>query len=198
MRNAKRVLIALAFGLGLPLQAAASGGTPMTMGEVLSEAKAVVRGVVVDQFSQWEEYDGNKVIFTYSTLRVENAFFGKLPPMQNVVVRSVGGTVDGYRQVLVDEASFELGEEAVVFLGLEEGWLHLSVIGFHQGKYTVVRTPSGRILGLRQDSGEQLDSAQLEKRPLIPLSRFADDLRRARRGLAQGDTSEVHPLVRVR
>lgn len=198
MRNAKRFLIALAFGLGLPLQAGAMGGTQMTMGEVLAETRAVVRGVVVDQFSQWEENDGNKVIFTYSTLRVENAYFGKLPPMQNVVVRTVGGTVDGYRQVLIDEASFQLGEEAVVFLGLEDGWLHLSVVGFHQGKYTVVRNLTGRILGLRQDSGEQLDASRLEKRPLIPLSRFADDLRRARSGLVHGDNSEIHPLVRVR
>jgi len=95
MRIVQAFLIALAFGLALPRQASATGDSQMTMGEVLSQTRAVVRGVVVDQFSQWEENDGSKIIFTYSTLKVDNGLFGKLPPMENVVVRTVGGDVDG-------------------------------------------------------------------------------------------------------
>jgi hypothetical protein len=198
MRTVQRLSIALAFGLGLPLQASASGGPQMTLSEVLSETKAVVHGTVVDQFSQWEENDGNKIIFTYSTLRVQDGQFGAFGPMQSVVVRTVGGSVDGYNQLLIDEASFALGEEVIVFLGLEDGWLHPSVVGFHQGKYTVSRNAAGRILGLRQDAGAQVEPRQAEKTPLIPLSRFVDDVRRARRGLLDRDTSVVHPLVRIR
>ena len=198
MRIAQRISIALALGLAFTLQASASGVPPMTMAEVLSQTKIVVHGVVVDQFSQWEESDGNKIIYTYSTLRVENGQFGKLGRMPNVVVRTVGGTVDGYQQVLIDEASFQLGEEVITFLGLEDGWAHPSVVGFHQGKYTVNRNLAGRIIGVRQDAGAQVDPAQLEKRPLIPITRFVEDMRRARRGVAAGDTSDVHPLVRIR
>jgi hypothetical protein len=198
MRTVQRLSIALVLGLALPLQASASGGPQMTLGEVLSESKAMVHGVVVDQFSQWEESNGNKIIFTYSTLRVENGQFGKLGRMQNVVVRTVGGSVDGYNQVLIDEASFTPGEEVIVFLGLEDGWLHPSVVGFHQGKYTVSRNASGRILGLRQDAGAQVDRKEVEKTPLIPLSRFVEEVRRARRGSLERDTSDVHPLVRIK
>lgn len=198
MRNAQRIVLSLACGLALTLQAGASGVPRMTMGEMLSDAKAVVHGVVVDQFSQWEEFDGNKVIFTYSVVRVENADFMRLAPTRDVVVRTVGGIVDGYQQVLIDEASFTLGEEVIVFLGLEDGWAYTSVVGFHQGKYTVSRNAAGRIIGVRQGTGQQLEPAKAEQQPLIPLTRFVNDLRRARNGLAQGDLSDVHPLVKVR
>ena len=198
MRNGRRFLIALALGLVLPLQASASGVPEMSLSEVLSQSRAVVHGVVVDQFSQWEESNGNKIIFTYSTLRVQNGHFGKLPAMRDLVVRTVGGSVDGYTQVMIDEATFTMGEEVVVFVGLEDDWLHTSVVGFHQGKYSVARNAAGRMVGLRQDAGQQLEPARLDKRPLIPLSRFVSDLRRARRGVLEGDTSDVHPLVRIK
>ena len=55
-----------------------------------------------------------------------------------------------------------------------------------------------RILGPRQDVGQQLEPAQAEPAPLIPLARFLEDMRRTRRNLAEGDTSDVHPLVPVR
>ena len=198
MRNAQRIVLSLACGLALTLQAGASGVPRMSMAEMLSDSKAVVHGVVVDQFSQWEETDGNKIIFTYSVLRVENADFMRLAPSRDVVVRTVGGTVDGYQQVLIDEAQFTIGEEVIVFLGLEDDWAYTSVVGFHQGKYTVSRNAAGRMIGLRQGTGQQLEPAKAEQQPLIPLTQFVNDLRRARNGLAQGDLSDVHPLVKVR
>ena len=198
MQSNLRGFLALAAGLALSLQASASDVPEKSLAEVLSESRAVVHGRVVDQFSQWEEYGEHKIIFTYSTLRVEHGQFRQLPETSEVVVRTVGGSVEGYTQLLIDEASFTLGEEVIVFLGLEEDWLHLSVSNFRQGKYTVVRGADGRIRGVRQDAGQQTDPAKLDERPLIPLSRFAADLRRARRGLAEGETSDVHPLTPVR
>jgi len=198
MKKLRLVATAVALGFTLAALPGASGVPEMTLGEVLRDSKAVIHGVVVDQFSQWEEGDGNKIIFTYSTLRVQHADFGKFAPARDVVVRTVGGLVDGYRQLLIDEASFTMGEEVVVFLDLEDGWLHPSVVGFHQGKYTVTRDAAGHVQGLRRDAGQQVDSDRQAKQPLIPLARFASDLRRARLGLAQGDTSDVHPLVKIR
>lgn len=197
-RERRNAVCALAIGLALSLPAAASGVPRMSMPEVLNESRAVVHGVVVDQFSQWEEFDGNKVIFTYSTLRVQHGDFLRLAPAKEVVVRTVGGTVDDYTQVLIDEASFKLGEEVVVFLGLEDDWAHLSVVGFHQGKYEVVRDARGRMAGVRQALGAQTEPAPETVRPVIPMTSFAADLKRARTGLMTGDTSDAHPLVRVR
>jgi hypothetical protein len=185
-------------GLALSIPTAASGVPEMSLPEVLKESRAVVHGVVVDQFSQWEEFDGNKIIFTYSTLRVDHADFLRLAPARNVVVRTVGGTVDDYTQVLIDEASFQLGEEVVVFLGLEDDWMHLSVVGFHQGKYEVVRDVRGRMSGLRKARGAQAGDEPAVANPVVPLTRFAADLKRARAGVLAGDTSDVHPLVPVR
>lgn len=197
MRSLIRSGVALGLGLVLALQTSA-GTRQFTLGEILSETKAVVHGVVVDQFSQWEEYDGHKIVFTYSTVRVHGADFRGISPSRHVVVRTVGGKVGDYQQVLVDEASFRLGEEVIVFLGVEDGWLHPSVVGFRQGKYGVTRDDSGRILGVRQDAGQQLEPSLAAPAPLIPLARFLEDLRRTRRNLAEGDTSDVHPLVPVR
>jgi hypothetical protein len=196
MSLVKRGVLPLAIGLVLALQSNATDVPEMSIGQVLSESKALVHGVVVDQFSEWEQYDGHKILFTYSTIRVRHADFMSMQRSRDVVVRTVGGTLDGYTQLLIDEASFKLGEEVVVFLGLEPDWAHFSVTGFRQGKYTVVRDGAGRITGMRPDAGAQVDSKAAEARQVVPLETFASSLRHARK-LGAGDALEIHPLVRT-
>ena len=198
MRSKRRCVLALAVGLALSSQAVASGVPEKSLTETLSESRAVVHGRVIDQFSQWEVVGEHKIIYTYSTIRVAHGEFRNLPEMEDVVVRTVGGIVDEYEQVLIDEASFKLGEEVITFLTLEDGWLHLSVTNFRQGKFTVERAANGRILGVRPDAGAQADPAAAKARTLVPLSSFANDFRRARVALAEGDLSDVHPLIPVR
>jgi len=198
MQNERRWVLALVVGLALSLEAGASGVPEKSLTEILSESRVVVHGRVIDQFSQWEEFDEHKIIYTYSTIHVERGQFGGLPEMRDVVVRTVGGTVDDYTQVLIDEASFTLGEEVIAFLTLEDGWAHLSVTNFRQGKYTVVRDSGGRIRGLLPDAGQQADAAATEQQRLVPFSRFATEFRDARLALSQGDKSGIHPLVPVR
>ena len=191
-------VLSAVIGLALALPGSASGVPAMSVGQAVVESKALVHGVVEDQFSQWEEFDEHRIVFTYSTVRVQHADFKALPRSRDVVVRTVGGTVDGYTQVLIDEASFTLGEEVVVFLDMDTDWAHLVVTGFHQGKYTVVRDGSGRISGFRQDAGAQVDKTAAAQRPVMPLATFAAELRNARRAITAREDVEIHPLTRVR
>jgi len=195
MRKSPFVLAA-ALCAAFSLPAGALDAPKMTLGEVLRDSRAMVHGKVVDQFSQWEEVNGNKIIFTYSAIRVQNADFHLGGGPQDIAVRTVGGSIDGFRQVMIDEASFRVGEEVVVFLALEEGWDHPSVVGLNQGKYEVVRGENGAIRGLRQDPGAHVE--EKEARPLISLARFSADLRQARRALSAGESTVVHPLTPVR
>ena len=196
--RSKRGLLALTAILALPLSAGASDMKEKSLVETLSESRAIVHGRVIDQYSQWERFGGNEIIFTYSTIQVENAQLLKMNARDHVVVRTVGGTVNGYTQLLIDEASFRLGEEVVTFLTLEEDWFHLSVTNFRHGKYSVVRDANGRIEGLRKDPGQQVDPKLRAMQPVIPRQRFAADLRQAFAKLRDGDTSDITPLTPVR
>jgi hypothetical protein len=199
MQSMKEWILASAVG-ALALSAAASASVipPMTLTQVVRASHALVHGVVVDQFSRWEDSEGNRIIFTYTTLRVMHADTAHLPEDATVVVRSVGGVVDGYHQVLVGEVSFHLGEEVVAFLGLVDGWLHPSVVGIHQGKYTVVRGARGNLLGLVRDEGRALDRPAANGQ-LVPIARFAADLRAAKTASPLEDgSSNLHPLTPVR
>jgi len=192
----KRGVFTLAIGLALALQSNATEVPAMSLGQVFSESKAMVHGVVVDQFSEWERYDEHNILFTYSTIRVRHADFRGMTPTRDVVVRTVGGTLDGYTQVLVDEASFKVGEEVVTFLEMDPDWAHFSVVGFRQGKYTVVRDGAGQIRGMRPDAGAQVEGQ--EARPIMPLALFASELHGARRAMKLQEDVQIHPLTPVR
>ena len=197
----RSVFAGLACGLALCSTARASIIPPMSLEQLQAESSWMIHGTVIDQFSQWEEYDGNKIIFTYSTVQVARS--RALVPLgsDQVVLRSVGGTVGDYTQVLLGEVQLELGEEIVAFLTLEEGWAFPSVVGLHQGKLRVQRDATGRVEGFVPDRGQMLDASRAAADTMIPVDVFTASLRGVASGLAWGASAQedqVHPLVRIR
>ena len=77
--------------LAVPLSA--SQFIELPFDQVARESKFIVRGHVVDTWSAWD--DAREVIYTYSTVRVTR-YFGEATGPDTLVVREVGGTVDGY------------------------------------------------------------------------------------------------------
>lgn len=126
---------------------------PMDIPQLYAGASIVVHADVIEQHSQWEDIDGNNLIFTYSTLRVNST--AKRPATSRLMtVRTVGGTVDGISQTLIGEADVGVGEEVVLFMENVQGWTQPGVLGFHNGKFAVSRDAQGAI-SLSRDLGQR-------------------------------------------
>ncbi|HYC62860.1 MAG TPA: hypothetical protein VEK79_25190 [Thermoanaerobaculia bacterium] len=101
---------------------------------VATESKYVVRASVVDTWSAWDA--SQEVIYTYATLRVSR-YFGEVAGPDTLVVREVGGTVDGYTQEAIGFPAIRRGEQVVLFLSEWDDSTDLRIHAYNQGKYLV-------------------------------------------------------------
>jgi hypothetical protein len=93
-----------------------------------------VRGHVVDTFSAWDA--AHETIYTYATVRVQR-YFGEATGPDTLVVREVGGTVDGYTQEAIGFPMIRQNEQVVLFLSQWEDGADYRIHGFNQGKFLV-------------------------------------------------------------
>ncbi len=125
------ISVAVALALLLAVQGTASALVEqLTLDELAAEADSILVGEVTDIVS-YEEGKGN--IYTLVTISVEQLIKGE--SMGEVVVRLLGGEVDGLGLWVEDVPNFQLGERTVVFL--EEAENAFEVYGWYQGKFTV-------------------------------------------------------------
>ena len=119
--------------LALAAPVMASQFVQLPFDQVARESKFVVRGTVESSFSRWD--DAHEVIYTYATVRVSR-YFGAIAGPDTLVIREVGGTVDGYVQEAIGFPMLRNGEEAVFFLAeAEDGAFRIHA--YNQGKYLV-------------------------------------------------------------
>jgi hypothetical protein len=125
-------LIALFIIAALPLSA--SQFIELPFDRVARESALIVRGHVESTWSAWD--DAHEVIFTYATVRVTR-YFGEATGPDTLVVREVGGTVDGYRQEAIGFPELRTGENVVLMLSQWEDGSEMRMHAFNQGKFLV-------------------------------------------------------------
>ncbi|HYR27559.1 MAG TPA: hypothetical protein VEU30_03795 [Thermoanaerobaculia bacterium] len=132
MKRLSLVLVGLAL-LALPLTA--SQFVPVSFDQVARESTFVVRGTVEHTYSKWD--DSGEVIFTYATVRVQR-YFGEATGPDTLIVREVGGTVDGYTQEAIGFPVIRNGENVVFFLApdADAGGTY-RIHAYNQGKFLV-------------------------------------------------------------
>jgi len=130
-------VVLLLVALALPLSA--SQFIDMPFDQVARESALIVRGNVVDTWSAWD--DAHEVIFTYATVRV-NRYFGEATGPDVLLVREVGGTVDGYTQEAIGFPAIRRGENVVLMLSKWENSADYRIHAFNQGKF-LVRSRAG-------------------------------------------------------
>lgn len=109
----------------------------LSLDQLAKNADVIVHGTVDRQTSSWN--DARNRIYTVTEVRVEEALKGDLKRNEVIVVRQLGGTVDGISQVISGNAQLAEAEEVLVFLRADpEKSLHY-VVGMAQGKYAVDR-----------------------------------------------------------
>jgi len=125
------------------LPVAASQFIDMPFDRVAREANLVVRGTIGETWSAWD--DAHEVIFTYATVRV-NRYFGETTGPDTVIIREVGGTVDGYTQEAIGFPVIRRGENVVLMLSRWEDGADYRIHAFNQGKYLVRQRDGGEVL----------------------------------------------------
>lgn len=131
-RRALSLIALLLIVSAMPLSA--SQFIDQSFEQVARDATYVVRGSVIDTWSAWD--DAHEVIYTYATLRVSR-YFGEITGPDTLVVREVGGTVDGYTQEAIGFPAIRRGEQVVLFLSQWDNSADLRIHAFNQGKYLV-------------------------------------------------------------
>jgi len=152
MKRRSLSLMLLVLLSALPL--AASQFIEEPFDQIARESKYVVRAQVIDTYTAWD--DAREVIYTYATIRV-NRYFGEATGPDVLMVREVGGTVDGYTQEAIGFPAIRRGENVVLMLAQWEDSSDLRIHAFNQGKYLVRSTPAGKEI-LVQDPVKQGDA----------------------------------------
>ncbi len=140
MKRFSLVLIGLAL-LAMPLSASQFQQLPFD--QVARESAFVVRGTVEQTWSRWD--DSHEVIFTYATVRVHR-YFGDATGPDTLVVREVGGMVDGYVQEAIGFPAIRAGENVVFFLSPVEEGGEYRIHAYNQGKFLVVNRGGVEVL----------------------------------------------------
>ena len=129
--------------LGLLLAALPAGASTFLhvgRGELTARAEAVVVGDVLEVESFWS--DDGRVILTEARVLVEEALVGEAPSV--VLVRTFGGTVNGFTVEAHGFPTFEKGERLLLFLERDRRapGAH-RVLGYQEGKYRVTSDAAG-------------------------------------------------------
>ena len=129
--------------LVLPGSLLATTVVPMDVETLTRMSTHVVEARAVGSTSQWNPE--HTFIFTYTRFEVRRALKGQ--PPNTIMVRQIGGTVEGITQKVAGVRQWRPGEEAVLFLqpsSIPDG--ALVVTGLMQGNFVMRRTPAGQTL----------------------------------------------------
>lgn len=185
MKRFSLILIGLAL-LAMPLSAAQFQQLPFD--QVARESSFVVRGTVEQTWSRWD--DSHEVIFTYATVRVHR-YFGDATGPDTLVVREVGGMVDGYVQEAIGFPAIRAGENVVFFLSPVEEGGEYRIHAYNQGKFLVVNRGGVEVLiedPFKQGEGRPEKAERgprlnaLDTAPGISIDEFAGMVEAARAG----------------
>jgi hypothetical protein len=155
MRRSLSLITLLLIVSALPLSASQFIEQPFD--QIARESDYIVRGTIENTWSAWD--DAHEVIFTYATVRVSR-YFGETAGPDTLVVREVGGTVDGYTQEAIGFPAIRRGEEVVLMLARWDDGAEYRIHAYNQGKFLVRKQARGDILiedPVKQGEGRATD-----------------------------------------
>jgi hypothetical protein len=116
--------------------ASASTFRPLSLSHLVAQSESVVVATPITMSSHWANLGSTQRIVTDSVLQVDWTMRGPNSNGQTLMVRTLGGTIDGFSQLVYGEVKFEIGKTSLLFLarGVDR---ELHVLGMAQGHYPV-------------------------------------------------------------
>jgi hypothetical protein len=134
----KRYLTVVALLVGMAAVSQASTFVAQDQQDLVRASSVVLQGEVLDVASYWTPK--GEIIVSEATILVEDRIVGNAPSV--VVVRTFGGTVNGYTVEAHGFPTFAKGERQLLYLEPDPSGA-LRVAGYQQGQYRIVRDKSG-------------------------------------------------------
>jgi hypothetical protein len=116
---------------------------PLSVENLTKISSHVVEGRAISSWTQWNA--AHTVIFTYTKFQVLRTLKGQAPAA--LVVRQLGGTLDGTTEKVAGVRHWQIGEQAVLFLRpgeIPDG--SLEITGLIQGNFLIYRSATGENL----------------------------------------------------
>lgn len=184
--------IASCFLLALFMSAGTRAGAtvlvPIEFRELVTSARVIVHGRVVDVHPEW--VDGRRAVETLVTL--DAAEYLKGDPLGQITFKVPGGELGRYRTVFVGAPEFARGDEVILFLKTNGSSMPF-VIGLSQGVFRVVTDArSGRrvvtppmVMARAGVDAEKVVRGDPSRRE-VPVETFRDTVRQVLAETAQG------------
>ncbi len=138
-----KLTLCMAFLVIAASSASASTFIAMSPEELVKSAEDVVVGYVLETYTHWNA-ERTKII-TEVHVAVEEAVLGE--PAGTVVIRTLGGEIDGMVSEVHGYPKFQPNERVLIFLKQrDDGLAH--VVGYSQGHYRVIPAKDGRDLAV--------------------------------------------------
>ena len=191
VRRSLVISFLLLAAMALPMSA--SQFVELPFDQVAREATLVVRASVGPVTSAWN--DAHDIIFSTARLEVKGYLAGEGPSV--LMLREVGGTVDGYTQEAVGFPTLREGQEVVLFLSKWEDNNDWRIHAYNQGKY-IVREVRNRELVMhdpitqgdeRTPSGPRVRSNAVEEAAALGIDELEQMVRAARQAQSEGPRS---------
>ncbi len=139
--------------------------------EFTSSTQNIVRGTLSEvHAANITTADGQKAIYTYANLDVKEVFKGDITK-HIILVRKIGGTVDGFTVEIPSSPELKDGEDTVLFLGAQKEDSAYEITGLELGKF-----------GLEEKNGETylkgglFNYAKAENTEEAEHNKYADNL----------------------
>jgi hypothetical protein len=134
--------------------------------ELSSRADTILLGKCTSIRSEWNE--ARTMIFTYVTISPQNVLKGS-PGFQPIIIKKLGGEVDGIGMAVEDTSVFEEGEEVLLFLRRGENEFH-TILGLYQGKFSVkTDEATGKKILLRRKASAVRGQDGRLRRAFVPV-----------------------------
>jgi hypothetical protein len=134
----RRFLLLGLLALAIAVPASASTFLGLTTDQLMATSDAVIQGEVLQVHSFWNK--SGRIIVTEAIVRVTETVAGKSPSV--VVLRTFGGTVEGFTVEAHGFPKFEKGQELLLFVSNQADGT-AEVTGYRQGQYRIVRGKAG-------------------------------------------------------
>jgi hypothetical protein len=136
--------LALAAGI-FPRVAEATISRGLTLEALSKRSEHILVGTPLASAARYEVIGGKRRIVTHTRVRVEETLARSAPADSEVLVRTLGGVLDGVGELVHGEAELVLDERSVVFLRVSGDGLHFFQ-GMAQGHYPLLREASRSLL----------------------------------------------------
>ena len=156
----RMVFLALLLVLVAGIPAGASTFLAMSQRELVRDSAAVVQGEVLQVHSFWDSK--GRIIVTEAIIKVEDSVVGNIGSA--IVVRTFGGTVEGYTVDAHGFPKFAKGERLLLYLERERDGAH-KVAGYQQGQFRIVRDKDGLEMAVPTFDGATLLSRDGRQAP---------------------------------